>query len=83
VKGDRSGGLRQKSASWSGAVLFFLRISEMKGINFFSCVQDLLDEALSPHYRAFYFGSNEVKGNVLRGINFGYVDYERIFSEGF
>jgi len=25
-----------------------LRISETKGINFFTCVQDLFDEALSP-----------------------------------
>jgi hypothetical protein len=27
-----------------------LRISATKGINFFACVQDLFDEALSPQY---------------------------------
>jgi hypothetical protein len=54
----------------SGSVLDFFRdswISETKGINFFSCVQDLFDEALSPQYGASLLGSDKIKGNVLRG----------------
>jgi hypothetical protein len=39
----------------------------MKGINFFACVEDFFDEALSPQYGACYWGSIGIKGNVLRG----------------
>jgi len=51
----------------SEAVPLFLRISETKRINFFSCVQDLFDEALSPQYGTSLLGSVRIKGNVLRG----------------
>jgi hypothetical protein len=63
----KSGGLRQKSVSRSEAVLFFLRISEMKGINFLACIQDFFDEALSPRYGASLLGSFGIKESVLRG----------------
>jgi len=43
------------------------RISATKGINFFTYVQDLFDEALSPQCGASHFGSIGIKGNVLRG----------------
>jgi hypothetical protein len=67
VKGVITGGLRQKSDSRSAAIPLFLRISEMKGSNFFACVQDLFDEALSPQYETSLLGSYKLKGNVLRG----------------
>jgi hypothetical protein len=67
VKEVISGGLRQKSASRSGAISLFLRISATKGINFYACVQDLFDEALSPQYGTSLLGSVGIKGNVLRG----------------
>jgi len=55
---------------WSGSASEFFRdsrISATKGINFFVCVQDFFDEALSPQYGARYLGRNGIKGNVLRG----------------
>jgi len=55
---------------WSGIAPNFFRESRnnaTKGINFFSYVQDLFDEVLSPQYGASLLGSDKIKGNVLRG----------------
>ena len=72
MKGVRSGGLRQKSASRSGAVplpTFFgiHGLAQRGGVNFFACVQDFFDEALSPQYGSCHLERDKLKGNVLRG----------------
>jgi hypothetical protein len=61
---------KKVTLEWSGLAPDFSRdsrISETKGINFFACVQDLFDEALSPQYGLCHLGRDKLKGNVLRG----------------
>ena len=44
---------------WSGSAPDFFRDSRIRAterLNFFACVQDLFDEALSPQYGAFHWG---------------------------
>jgi len=44
-----------------------LRIRAKKVIIFFTCVQDLFNQALSPQYGTCHWGRIGIKGNVLRG----------------